>query len=44
MERTIVSWNLPNWITITIMAAGGYAALGLIVQLLKSQGLMQQAA
>jgi len=27
MERTLISWNLPNWITIMLMAAGGYAIL-----------------
>jgi hypothetical protein len=32
---------LPNWITITIMAAASYAILGLLSQLLKQQ---QQAA
>ena len=39
MERTMITWNLPNWITILVMAAGGYAALGLIVQVLKQQGI-----
>jgi hypothetical protein len=38
MERTLISWNLPNWITITIMAALGYAALGLIAQAVKRNG------
>jgi ABC-type enterochelin transport system permease subunit len=37
MERTLISWNLPNWITVTIMAAASYAVLGLIAQLLKQQ-------
>ena len=37
MERTLISWNLPNWITISLMAAGSYALLGLITQLLKQQ-------
>ncbi len=32
MERTLISWNLPNWITIVIMAAAGYALLGLVAQ------------
>lgn len=35
MERTIISWNLPNWITILLMASAGYFALGLMVQILK---------
>jgi hypothetical protein len=37
MERTLISWNLPNWITITIMAAASYAILGAVSQLLKQQ-------
>lgn len=37
MERTMISWNLPNWITVTLMAAASYAVLGLISQLLKQQ-------
>lgn len=37
MERTLISWNLPNWITITLMATASYAVLGLISQLLKQQ-------
>ena len=35
MERTLISWNLPNWITVMIMAAAGYAVLGLVAQGLK---------
>lgn len=37
MERTLISWNWPNWITITLMATASYALLGLITQLLKQQ-------
>jgi hypothetical protein len=37
MERTMVSWNLPNWITISLMAAASYAVLGVLAQLLKQQ-------
>ena len=37
MERTLISWNLPNWITISLMAAASYALLGLVSQLLKQQ-------
>jgi hypothetical protein len=41
MERTIISWNFPNWVSITIMATASYAVLGLIVQLLKQQQASQ---
>jgi hypothetical protein len=35
MERTIISWNLMNWVTVVVMAAVGYAALGAVTQLVK---------
>lgn len=28
MERTYLEWNLPNWITITLMATVGTVAFG----------------
>jgi len=39
MERTLISWNLPNWITVVLMAAFGYALMGIAMQLLKGQSL-----
>jgi hypothetical protein len=35
LERTLISWNLPNWITVVLMAAVGYAILGAVAQLIK---------
>jgi hypothetical protein len=32
MERTLISWNIANWITIMLMAAAGYAVLALVSQ------------
>lgn len=32
MERTIISWNIANWITVLLMAAAGYAVLAVISQ------------
>lgn len=26
-ERTLISWNVPNWITVMLMASAGYAIL-----------------
>lgn len=37
MERTLISWNLPNWITVMLMAAGGYAILAVVSKFLKGQ-------
>ena len=44
MERTLISWNLPNWITIFLMAAAGYAVFGLARQVMIQgiPGLNQQ--
>ena len=27
---TIITWNVPNWITIVLMAVLGFAAIGLV--------------
>jgi hypothetical protein len=27
MERTIISWNIANWVTVLLMAAAGYVVL-----------------
>jgi hypothetical protein len=32
MDRTLISWNIPNWITVLLMAAAGYAVLALAAQ------------
>jgi Flp pilus assembly protein protease CpaA len=29
-EDNILSWNIPNWITVTIMVAVMFTALGLV--------------
>lgn len=41
MDRTLISWNLPNWITIMLMAAGGYAILAVVTNWLKGSGPSQ---
>lgn len=28
--ETILTWNVPNWITVVLMAALGFAAIGLV--------------
>jgi hypothetical protein len=38
MERTMISWNLPNWITVVLMAAAGYAVLGAVRQVMLHSG------
>ena len=41
MERTMLAWNIPNWITVMLMAAAGYFAIGLISQLFQQGGTSQ---
>lgn len=36
MERTIIAWNLPNMITIPLMAAVGFLIAGIVWQLAKN--------
>jgi hypothetical protein len=38
MERTLISWNIANWITVLLMAAAGYALLGLVSQVFMKKG------
>lgn len=38
MERTLISFNLPNFLTVLLMAAAGYALFGFIAQMLPSSG------
>lgn len=35
MDRTIISWNWPNFITITLMAMLGWLVVGVICQTVK---------
>jgi hypothetical protein len=39
MERTLIAFNFPNIVTITLMAAAGYALLALINQFVLKGGL-----
>lgn len=41
MDRTLLSWNIPNWITVMLMAAGGYAILAVTKQLFFKGGATQ---
>ena len=39
MERTLISFNLPNVITVTLMAALGYVLLAVVSQVLLRRGI-----
>jgi hypothetical protein len=36
-EENILTWNLPNWITVVLMAAIGFAALAALGSFIKSR-------
>lgn len=38
MERTILSWSVPNIVSVWLMAAVGFLAAGIVVQLVKRAG------
>jgi hypothetical protein len=39
MDENIITWNIPNWITIVLMAGLGFAVLGFATKaLVKSKG------
>lgn len=44
MDRTLISWNLPNWFTVMLMAAGGYAILVVMKQLFIKGGATQSSS
>lgn len=44
MDETILSWNVTNWITIVLMAAVGFALLGLVMKIVQSQMAKQAGA
>jgi hypothetical protein len=35
VDRTLISWNVPNMITVPLMAFGGFLGLALIWQVAK---------
>lgn len=39
MEENIITWNLPNWITIMLMAVLGYAILAAVAGMLRKRGI-----
>lgn len=34
MDRSLIAWNIPNWITVLLMAAAGYIVLAAATQIL----------
>lgn len=44
MERTIIQWNIENWLTVVLMVAIFYAAIGGVIALVKPMLPGQQDA
>lgn len=36
MERTILTWNFTNWVTVVLMVAVGYALVGMGVSFVRT--------
>lgn len=36
MERTLIQWNIVNWITVVFMVAVGFAVSGMVVAFVKA--------
>lgn len=43
MEETVLTWTVPNWVTVLLMVAVGFAVIGFGAKLLKSVGSKQNA-
>ena len=37
MDRTYLQWNLPNWITVVLMASLGMVAVGAVTSMLSGR-------
>lgn len=38
LDRTYLAWNLPNWITVMLMAVAGFLFFAIVAQLLQRAG------
>lgn len=38
MTENIISWNIANWITVLLMAMGGYALFVLVTKFISGSG------
>jgi hypothetical protein len=43
LERTLISWTVPNLITIPLMAFAGFLLMGVVYQLVLRTGLIKSA-
>jgi len=43
-ESVILTWNVPNWITVILMGATGFALIGFLQKLIAKQRASKAAA
>lgn len=43
MERTLISWNAPNVLTIALMGAGTWAVFAILMQMFQRAGVVSSA-
>lgn len=41
---TILTWNVPNWITVVLMAVLGFAVIGLVANQVNKMGSGNEAS
>lgn len=44
MEESILTWNLPNWITVVLMAVLGFAVLAAVAGVVRKRSSDSQSA
>lgn len=44
MEENILTWNLPNWITVVLMAVVGFAVLAAVAGIVRKRSGTSQDA
>jgi len=44
MNETILTWNVPNWITVVLMAVLGFAIIGTVAHLISGNGAKNEGA
>jgi hypothetical protein len=37
MNETVLTWTVPNWLTVLLMVVVGFAVLGTVAKLVKSK-------
>lgn len=38
MADNIITWNMPNWVTVVLMVVGAFLIFGMVTKLIKTRG------